>query len=381
MSEVNEAPNSALVTIETTDLVAVFTETNGVEAILKRLEADARARAAGLDISTPNGRQEIASLARTKIARSKTALLSAGKKLTEDWRKQTAAVNADCKLIETRLDALRDEVRKPLTDWENAEKARIAEHEAALAAITEAPDYGQAESATEIQTRLDALLNYPARDWQEFAQRAERAIAAEIERTRTLLKAAQQREAEAAELARLRAEEERRRQEEAERQRKEREARIAAEAAERAKREAEEKAERERLAAERKAQAEREAAARREREAQEAVERAEAARKAAEERAERMRLEAERRAEQERQAAVEAERRRAAEEAERERREAEARARNVAHKKQVNGAALSALVLAISGAHSGTHEEAAAIAKAVIVAIATNSIPHVTIQY
>lgn len=44
MSEVIEpASSSALATIETTDLVAVFTQPNGVEAILLRLEADARA--------------------------------------------------------------------------------------------------------------------------------------------------------------------------------------------------------------------------------------------------------------------------------------------------------------------------------------------------
>ena len=153
MSDVMES-TGALALIETTNLVAIFTDEGGVEAIVKRIEADARARAADRDISTARGREEVASLARTKIARSKTALISAGKKLTEDWRKQTAAVNADCKLIETRLDALRDEVRAPLTAWENAEKDRIKAHEAALAAITEGPGYGTVESAAEIQKQL-----------------------------------------------------------------------------------------------------------------------------------------------------------------------------------------------------------------------------------
>ena len=83
--------------------------------------------------------------------------------------------------------------------WETAEKARVEAHEASLAAIVEDPAYGQAETAAEIRTRLEVLLNYPARDWQEFATRAAETLAAELARTRGLLEIAERREAERAE--------------------------------------------------------------------------------------------------------------------------------------------------------------------------------------
>jgi len=96
-----------------TDLAIFFTEPGGIDAILARIEKEAKAEAAGLDISRDGDRKKIASLARTKIARSKTALVEAGKKLTEGWRKQTQEVNADCNKVEAFLDALRDEIRSP----------------------------------------------------------------------------------------------------------------------------------------------------------------------------------------------------------------------------------------------------------------------------
>lgn len=63
------------------------------------------------DLSTKGGRDAIASVA-YKVARTKTALVAQGKKLTEGWRDQTKKVNAACNTIEERLDKLRDEDRK-----------------------------------------------------------------------------------------------------------------------------------------------------------------------------------------------------------------------------------------------------------------------------
>ena len=69
------------------------------------------------DLSTDKGRKAIASLA-YKVTRTKTAIDEAGKKLTEDKKKEIAAVDAERKAIREKLDALAAEVRKPLTDWE-----------------------------------------------------------------------------------------------------------------------------------------------------------------------------------------------------------------------------------------------------------------------
>ena len=222
------------------------------------------------DISTAKGRKEIASLA-AEVASSKMDLIRLGKGLTEGWRAQTKAVNDECRIIEDRMDALKIAVRKPLTDFEDAEKARVAGHEEALRAIPEHPGYGTHEFAAEIAARIDMLRAWPSRNWQEFAQRAADTLAAEIERMERLHAAAVKREAEAAELARLRALEDQQRREDEARRQAEREAEIARAAAEAATRQAEERAtaeakraaeaaEHERLAVlEREAQAKRQA--------------------------------------------------------------------------------------------------------------------------
>lgn len=78
------------------------------------------------DVDTAKGRKEIASLAH-KVSRSKQALDSLGKDLVAEWKTKSKAVDAERKIVRDRLDALRDEVRKPLTEWEEAEKARAAQ--------------------------------------------------------------------------------------------------------------------------------------------------------------------------------------------------------------------------------------------------------------
>lgn len=190
------------------------------------------------DISTKEGRDEMRSLA-AEIARSKVALDNIGKELKEDAKKISDAIDAERRVLRSRMEDLQKQVREPLTAYENAEKQRVADHEAALAAIPEEPGYGQHETAEEIAARLTflaALLS--SRNWQEFAQRAEDAVAAEVTRTKALHAAAVKREAEAAELAALREAEAQRERERLEQERIAREAKIAADAAEKARRDA-----------------------------------------------------------------------------------------------------------------------------------------------
>lgn len=84
----------------------------------------AEAKAMPVDLTTDKGRKAIASMAH-KIARTKTAIDDAGKKLNEDARKQIGVVDESRRKIRDRFDTLKDEVRKPLTDWEDAEDARV----------------------------------------------------------------------------------------------------------------------------------------------------------------------------------------------------------------------------------------------------------------
>lgn len=191
---------NALVNIETLTAATVFAP-GGVEIFISKLESDVRAMPKP-DILTEGGREEIKSLA-YKIARSKTALDDLGKDFVAELKKQTGKIDADRRIIRDRLDALKDEVRKPVTEWEGSEKARVDAHEAALTIIRGAAELGMEASAPSIRDRLRTIGQVAQRDWQEFAEQANGALAVAEDKLRGALIIAEKREAEAAELKRL----------------------------------------------------------------------------------------------------------------------------------------------------------------------------------
>ena len=255
MSEVTD-----LVVIEKQNAMAVFTTKEHLDPIIEAIEKEARSLVP--DVSTRKGRDAIASMAH-KVARSKTYIDNAGKDLVAELKALPKQIDESRRIVRERLDALKDEVRRPLTEWE-AEQERIKAEEAMNAMHAEA-----------------LVMN------EEF----DRQLAAQIEADH--------------EMALLmndkfdRDREEQRRQ--AEQAQREHEARIKQEAADKAKREAEERH-----------KAELDAAARRE-----------ADEKARADAAERKRKEDADRAEREKQEAIAAEQRKAQEEADRIKRENE----------------------------------------------------------
>ena len=88
------------------------------------------------DIDTKAGRDRIKSAAQS-IRTRKAEIDRARKGLTEHWRQQTAKVNEAGKVITADLDALIEEVRAPVTAWEKAEEARIAEADRIIAVAEE----------------------------------------------------------------------------------------------------------------------------------------------------------------------------------------------------------------------------------------------------
>jgi len=270
------------IAIEVTEdtALAAFNGKVSLEDILDHIEREAKSIVQ--DASTVTGRKEIAAVA-YKVSRSKTLIDGVGKSLVAGWKEQAKTVDAKRKHARDFLDNLRDEVRKPVTEWEEEQKCKQEE---------------------EI-----------ARQEEEQRKRLE-----DIERREAALR-------EAEESAKRKAEQER-----LEKERIEREERIAKEAAAKARLEAEEKAARERAESERVA-----------REAIEAKERAERAAKEAAELARLREEEAEKKAEQERVAAIEQEKMRAAAEAKRKEEEAKAREANIEHKRKINNAACSGL--------------------------------------
>ena len=348
---------AALVVIEPATALSVFTEQSRIDPILatiKKIVAEFVP-----DTSTAKGRAEIASIAH-KVARSKTYLDAVGKDLVDQYKEIPKKIDANRKRIRDELDALKDEVRRPLTEWEEAERARVQGIKDRIGAIRQhagmSEDSGMAKSAI---TRLESIAIDES--FAEFATEAAQAKDKALTILRADLEYCIKREAEAAELARLRAEAAKREQENRDRK-------IAEAAAEKAKRDAEEAAARERAEAERKAKAEREAAERRELEL-----------KLAAEKAERERLEAIERAEREKVAAVEAERRRQeeadlarlAEEA-RVKAEAGRRASDLAHREGIHRAMLDALK---------SHGIPDKYAVDVVCLLRSNAVPFVTVEY
>ena len=355
-AETMERPGTALAVVPKSSLPTVIAADK--DDLLGKLAEKLKGFKA--DISTPTGREAIASTAKA-VSKTKIALLKLADGLSEEARKTHKAIVAEKNIIEARLDSLRDEVRAPLTAYENEDKVRIANHEAALSALAALTMFDGEPGSEAVQQRIDQVPALSNRQWQEFTGRASDLNAEVRDKLDDMLSRAEKREAEAAELARLRAEQARRDQEAAAQAQAEREARIAAEAAERAERAAAERVaaearraeEAERRAAEQAAQAERDRVAAEEAAAARQAAAVEAERRRAEDAARLVRIAAEREAA----AIAEADRKRAA---------------NIAHQRRINATALNALILI------GVPED---MGKIVLAAIAKGEIPAVRIEY
>jgi colicin import membrane protein len=308
---------SDLVVIEQKNVMTVFTHDRAIDPILEKIAKEARSFVG--DVSTSQGRKDIASMA-YKVAQTKTYLDGLGKALVDEMKELPKKVDASRKSARDFLDALKEEVRKPLDDWE-AQQERV-ETEKKAAAEAEA-----LAKQVEADHELALLMN------AEFDRQLEEKRKAEAE----------------AKIAHER--------------------RIAEEAAAKAKADAEEKALAEKQAAEKALLDAKFAQERAEREKVEAEKAAAQAKAEAEIRA---KMAAEQ-AEKDKLQAIENERKRIEAVAEAERKAEEAREADKTHKKKINNAVLEAIV-----AESGINAEQG---KAIIIAIASGKVPHLKISY
>lgn len=201
--------HTALMIPAQAELATLFSVDRGLDPVIAAIRAEVVAHVP--DTSTKKGRDAIASLA-YKVSRSKTALDEAGKSLTEDAQKQINTVNAERKKMRDQLDALRDLARKPLDDWETAEKARVEALKERLARLeAAAPAEETSASVKGLIQRVEAVELDDT--WAEYKAHAAVAKDAKLTELRKLLAATEQREAEQAELARLREEQAKREEE------------------------------------------------------------------------------------------------------------------------------------------------------------------------
>lgn len=311
------------------------------------------------DLRTATSRQKITALA-SSITRRKTAIDAAGKELNESKRAEIAAVDAVRKSIRERLDALKEEARRPLTDWERAEEARVAQRKRDMEDMREAGTIRLEDTVADLEERVASLeaMTFDPEVFGDMLEAAEDRRDQSVASLEAGIIRLMREEAERAELAQLRAE--------AEERRKADEARLAAERAE------EERVQIARLEENRARDLERRQAEEEEAQRRRAAEAAARAVAEAEERhaAELRRIEQER--EDERRAAEQAEARRLA--AEREAREAaDARQRDIEHRSKIMGEAKVAIM------EAGKITEAKA--KEIVHAIAGGTVPHVSIRF
>ncbi|HIG5822821.1 hypothetical protein GNG01_23325 [Klebsiella pneumoniae] len=317
-----------LVVIEKKNAMAVFTNNDQLDPLIEAIEKEARSLVP--DVTTKKGRDAIASMAH-KVARSKTYIDNAGKDLVAELKALPKQIDESRRVVRERLDALKDEVRRPLTEWE-AEQERIKAEEAMNALHAEALVMNE-EFDRQLEARIEsdhemALLMNDAfdREQADKAAEAERQRIAHEEEIKRLAAAAAAREVE----------------QRAQREREEaahREAVLKAQA---------EQAERDRIAAEQKAEADKQAAI-------------EAERRKAQEEADRIR----RAAEQREQVRLAEEKRKADEQA---RREAD-----VKHRKAVG----TEIVKALLANTSLTRDQAIEV----LTAVKDGRIPHTGISY
>jgi len=119
------------------------------------------------NVTTASGRKEIASWGH-KVARSKTYVDNAGKEFCAEIKAKTKAIDAERKFFRDKMDVIKEKIRQPLTDWENAEKDRVAKHNKNLEHIREF-DYNGYLDTKDIKDAIAKLENIPIDDsWEEF---------------------------------------------------------------------------------------------------------------------------------------------------------------------------------------------------------------------
>ena len=224
-----------LAILENVNAVEVFSG-EGLDDLLNKIADEAKSIIP--DLTTKKGRDEIASMAH-KVAKSKTYLDGLRKDLVSEWKTKAKAVDVEGKKMRDTLDALKAEVRQPLTEWETEEENRVKAHELNLSEMSDGGEYTSnnwLELSVEAMTdRLIEIQNEGIESYEEFLPVA---LGVKDRAIKQIKEAIEKREAydkEQAELEKLRAEA-------AEREQKDREEKLRLEGEERARLEAEAKA-------------------------------------------------------------------------------------------------------------------------------------------
>lgn len=99
----------------------VYLATNGLKPYLDHIRTQVTGEVP--DLTTAKGRNRIASLA-AQVARSKTAIEKPGREYLKELKAQPKLIEKHLREFVQECDQLRDDTRKPLTDWEAEQEAK-----------------------------------------------------------------------------------------------------------------------------------------------------------------------------------------------------------------------------------------------------------------
>lgn len=171
---------NALIPLHNPDPAALFAP-GGLDAIIDRIRHEARALVG--DLGTAAGRDAIASNA-AKVARAKTYLDGLGKDYVSVLKELPKKVDAERRRMRDALDALKDEVRAPLTAWEQERLERERHRGEVIRWIASQGNDTAHASLDELADRL-AALDCAVLD-EELGDRLAEAQALREERIETL---------------------------------------------------------------------------------------------------------------------------------------------------------------------------------------------------
>ena len=164
--------NNTLVPIEEFGAITVFEPAN-IDSIVDGIREAALAEV--FDPTCPKSRKACKSHAR-KVVTARNTLSGLAKDLSDDHYNQYKAITAVRIPMEKALDEIRDEVKKPVVDWENAELARCERHEAMIENIREASDDLNRYDIESIGLSIDWVEAQDTSKLEEFRDQAESII-------------------------------------------------------------------------------------------------------------------------------------------------------------------------------------------------------------
>lgn len=177
----------------------------GTEALMVEIETKVRSHIP--DVTTADGRAAIARRAR-EVSSAKTFVDNLRDGEVRHLKAVTSAIDAEGKRFRDRMDALRDETKKPVKDWQEIEDKRIDAHMAVINKFAQAVVLSGTESSLTLKDLLFRTQHDydDHKNWEEFADLGKQALDAALQTLNNALNRTMEKEDQDRELEQLRTE-------------------------------------------------------------------------------------------------------------------------------------------------------------------------------